>query len=402
MRTHNGVMQVSKKTNQHSGDYVDYEIKVLKGAEAIRRRPAMYIGDLGSRGLHFVLDHLLLQGVEEFQLNQSSRVEVFINRDGSLLYHIDGPGIDVRPLREIDEQFATWGKDQSLFEVQLTDYLVSRDFWLNRQKGLHSPLTLPICAALSEWLVAANYRDGSVWTMSFRRGEMMSPLKRCDSTNRTGLALTFKPDATIFGDVAIDSEFLRRRMFELSCLAPGMEFSIRDDRTGACETFQHPRGLETFVADLNQESDALFPEVFTHEGEFEGAKIAIAFQPTMDFESHVYSFVNGEACHEGTHIKGFRVGLKQGLHRYAMSHGLVVHSPPTIEHYYEGMTAVVSLWLEDPMYEGPTRMKLGNIEMATTVSQVVQEAINIWATQRPDCIQQMVEKAVTSAERNLN
>ncbi|MCA9069076.1 MAG: hypothetical protein KDA84_09145, partial [Planctomycetaceae bacterium] len=102
-----------------------------------------------------------------------------------------------------------------------------------------------------------------------------------------------------------------------------------------------------------------------------------------------------------THIKGFRVGLKHGLHRYATSHGLVVHSAPTIEHYYEGMTAVISLWLEDPMYEGPTRMKLGNIEMATTVSGVVQEAITKWAEQRPDCVQQMIEKAVMNAEQDL-
>ena len=142
----------------------------------------------------------------------------------------------------------------------------------------------------------------------------------------------------------------------------------------------------------------MFPEVFTQQMDYEDAKIEVAMQPTSGFESRVYSFVNSEACNEGTHIKGFRAGLKRGLDRYGRSHGLFLRAVPTIEHYYQGMTAVISVWLADPMYEGPTRFRLGNVEMAHAVAEVVCQGIEKWSVQRPECIHQMIDKAIGAAE----
>jgi DNA gyrase subunit B len=255
--------------------------------------------------------------------------------------------------------------------------------------------------ALSEWFNTEVYQEGQIHRATFERGVATSSLTHVGGTTQTGTKLHFKPDGEIFPEVAFDYELIRKRMQELSFLVPGVALCLRDDRNSQEERFYHPDGLAAFARHLNQDADVLFAEPFTHQQEFEGARIAVAFQPTNGFETHVSSFVNSHACTEGTHILGFRAGLKQALAAYGKSHGLFLDRFPTIENYYEGMTAVISVWLEDPMYEGPTRFKLSNVEMARAVAGVVREGIESWAKQRPQDIHQMIEKAIAAAERNV-
>jgi len=234
--------------------------------------------------------------------------------------------------------------------------------------------------------------------MSVERGKLRYPLTDLCKSTRTGTTIHFKPDPEIFGEHTFDYQYIHDRFQELSGLFPGVKLNLADERTGKEAEFHCPNGLADYVRFLNRDRDPLFPDVFQHQQEWDGAHIGVALQSTTGFEPIVRSFVNAGQCHEGTHIKGFRTGLKRGLHRYAVSHGLILETAPTIEHYMEGITAAISVWLEDPYYEGPTRFKLVNVEMAQAVAEVVQSGIEAWSEQCPECIQQMIDKAAMSAE----
>lgn len=384
---------MSTQSKENPNDYVHSEIKALEAVEGIRSRPAMYIGDTRQHGLHHLLLECLDNSIEEFLAGTCTRIECTIFKDGSVSIDDDGPGI---PLTAIPEQ-----RGQSFLEGVLTQLHFSSYGRVKRPKvspGRFWCVGLVAVNALSEWLTAEVYREGDAWSLSCVRGGVKDPLTRRGATIRTGTRLHFKPDAEIFKEAAFDCDRIHQRMLELSFLVPGVRLILRDDRIGSEEMFYHPEGLAAFVKHQNQYADALFSEVFTHEKEYEGAKIAVAFQPTCGFESRVSSFVNSEPCSEGTHIKGFRAGLKQGLERYGKQHGMFHSAVPTIEHYYEGISAVISVWLEDPYYEGPTRFKLSNIGIATTMAEVVREGIETWAKERPDCMHQWIEKAVAAAE----
>jgi DNA gyrase subunit B len=379
--------------------YTVEDLNTIKAIEAIRFRPAMYIGDMGQHGLHHLLFECLDNSIEEFLTGTCTSIECTIFKDGSISVDDDGPGIPLTPIPEEN--------GQSFLEVVLTRIHFPSFDRVGRRKamlGRFHNVGLVAVNALSEWLTAKVDAGGHAWSVSCVRGEVKDPLSRRGATNRRGTRIQFKPDAAIFNDAAFDYDRIHRRLLELSFLVSGVRLVLKDHRIGSDETFYYPEGLAAFVKHQNQEADALFSEVFTYEREYDGAKVAVAFQPVHAFESRVSSFVNTEPCNEGTHIKGFRAGLKQGLDRYGKEHGMFLTATPTIEHYYEGVSAVVSVWLDDPYFEGPTRFRLSNVEMATTVAEVVREGVETWAVERPDCIHQWIEKAVAAAEmdRNVN
>lgn len=401
-------MQLSKKTKKLLGEYVDpYEIKAVRETEGIRFRPAMYLGSNDSWALHSLVGSLVFNGLGEYLVGIASSVELRLLRDGSLVYQTDGGGFSLKPCWEENPK--------TLFESEFTDLHAGcyRSSWWSKEKddlgfrsaGLHVVYEFVIANALSEWLTATNYQDGFSWTLGFQKGELTSPLKRGRRTDETGLSVRFKPDPEIFTDVNFDYEWIRNRMLELSCLVPGITMRLRDDRMGSDETFYHPEGLVSFVQNRNGDSGLLFPEVVTHTAEIAdrpgNLRIEFALQPTTGFDSHLHHFVNGEPCNEGTHVEGFQEGLLQGLNEYGIQHGLFWREAPSLPHYLEGLTAVLAVWTEYPQFQGLKKTKFLNPDVQEAVANTVGNGITKWAEQRPDCVQQMIEKAAMSAERDF-
>ncbi len=386
-----GASHLAKKSIPVPPHYLADDIKALRGIEGIRTRPAMYIGDTGSHGLHHVFQSLIHDELGEFLSGNLSSIDVHIQSDGRVLLYNDSPGL------ALDAE-SSWSS-LTTFEANFLHRDLRSPWYSKANVGFGMLIRASIIAnALSERLIAANYRDGYVWTLKYKNGQLTSPLKRGRRTDRTGLVVFYKFDADIFTDRTFDHQRIRQWFEELACLVPGVTLRLRDARIKTDETFYSPEGIASLVKLLNQQQDVLFPEVFMHQATFDGARLEVAFQPTTGFESNIKSYVNAEPCNEGTHIIGFRAGLMRGLENYAREHGLVSQTLPGINHYYEGMTAVVSLWLDDPMYEGPTRFKLHNREVVNSVAQVVQEGLTAWAKERPDCLHQLIEKAVLAAE----
>jgi DNA gyrase subunit B len=343
--------------------------------------------------LHRLLFECIDNSINEAIRGKCTAIECMIHKDGSVFIADDGPGISLKLIPDRG--------GQSFLESVLTQLHVPRNSdrgGYKSQSGHLRGVGLVAVNALSASLRVEVRRDGQVWEMICSQGEVRIPLGCRGTTNQTGTNIDFKPDAEIFTGAEFDHERIRQRLLDLSFLVPGVRLILWDLRKPTAELFYHPEGLSAFVKHQNQHADALFPEVFTHEKEYEGARIAVAFQPTCGFEPKVSSFVNSEPCGEGTHIKGFRAGLWRGLECYGKQHGMFLSATPKIEHYYEGLSAVISVWLEDPYFEGPTRFKLGNVAMAATVAEVVREGIETWAKERPAYIHQWIEKAVAAAE----
>src|SRR5881394_937070 len=351
------------------------QIQVLKGLEAVRKRPGMYIGSTSSRGLHHLVYEVVDNSIDEALAGHATRVDVTIHADDSITVVDDGRGIpvDIHPTEKIPG-----------VELAMTVLHAGGKFDKNSYKvsgGLHG-VGVSVVNALSEQLKVWVRRGGKEYYMDFERGNTVTKLKtlpKADAKAR-GTTVWFKPDPKIFTELSFDYDLLANRLRELSYLNKGVTITIKDERVGKekTEVFHAKGGLKEMVQFLNDKKKVLHQEIVYIDTEREGIEIELAFQYNDGYNENVFSFVNNINTHEGgTHLTGLKAALTRTINNYAAKSGALKKSDFTLsgDDVREGLTAVLSVKVREPQFEGQTKTKLGNSEVEGAVKGVVNEQL---------------------------
>jgi DNA gyrase subunit B len=371
------------------------DIRVLEGIEGIRKRPAMYIGDTTARGLHHLVYEVVDNSIDEAVNAFASVIIVRINADGSVTVTDDGRGIPVGAMPEMG--------NRSALEVVLTEIHAGGKFdrssgYKTGTGGLHG-IGITAVNALSEWLEVEVRREGHVWTMDFARGVMVNALKQLGKSERTGTKITFKPDSQIFPDGRFSYDVLHKRLQELAFLTPGARILISDERTGQADEFQYHDGIVEFVKHLNRTETPLSADVIRIEGRIEETEVRVALQYNDGYSENVRAFANNIGNLEGgTHLSGFRSALTRSINNYGKRANLFKDFAPQGDDFREGLTAVISVRLPDPQFEGQTKTKLGNSEVEGIVTSVVNDGLNKFFEENPSAAKLIAAKGLRAAE----
>ncbi len=385
------------------GEYSAESITVLEGLEAVRVRPAMYIGDTDVRGLHHLIWEVVDNSVDEALAGHASHVRVVLCEGGSIRVEDDGRGIPVGIHPE---------EGVSAVELVLTKLHAGGKFDDESYKvsgGLHG-VGVSCVNALSEWLEVDVHKDGEIHSMHFDRGVKRSSLEVTGKTEMTGTVICFKADAEIFTTTTADWEIVVKRLRETAYLmgTRGLRIELQDERTGKEEVFEYPDGLRTFVSHINQNKNPLHGDVIHFSktvpstddpnAEYE---VELALQYTDAYQETVYTFVNNINTHGGgTHMAGLRAGLTRSLNTYAKKEKLIKENgqAPSGDDFREGLTAILSLKVPDPQFEGQTKDKLGNREAQGLVESVVAEQLGIYLEENAAVAKTVIRKAISAKE----
>ncbi|MFM7015612.1 MAG: DNA topoisomerase (ATP-hydrolyzing) subunit B [Bacteroidota bacterium] len=390
------LLEQEQKQNEYSAD----SIQVLEGLEAVRKRPAMYIGDIGVKGLHHLVYEVVDNSIDEALAGHCKNIDVFINTDNSITVKDDGRGIptDIHPKEK-----------KSALEVVMTVLHAGGKFDKDSYKvsgGLHG-VGVSCVNALSTHLMATVHRNGQIWQQEFSIGKPLYAAKVVGETNRTGTEVTFKPDDSIFTTTVYLYDTLASRMRELAFLNKGIRINITDlrelDENNTpvnSEKFYSERGLVEFVEYLDKTREKLMEDPIYMEGEKSGIPVEVALSYNSSFNENVHSYVNNINTHEGgTHLAGFRRALTRTLKNYAEKEGMLAKLKFDIsgDDFREGLTAVISVKVQEPQFEGQTKTKLGNNEVMGAVDQAVAEMLNIYLEEHPREARTIVNKVILAA-----
>jgi DNA gyrase subunit B len=373
--------------------YTAESIKVLKGLEAVRKRPAMYIGSTGTEGLHHLVYEVVDNSVDEALAGYCTEVDVLIHVDNSITVIDNGRGIPVGEHKK---------EKKSAAEVVMTMLHAGGKFDQKSYKvsgGLHG-VGVSVVNALSKRLDLEIKREGGIFTQSYERGNPVTKLKQIGKTKKTGTKVTYWPDEDIFEVVEHNFEILAQRMRELSFLNKGLKITITDERTSKSHEFQHKGGIREFVEYLNQSKQTINPKPIMFEGERENVFVDLAIQYNMSYADTIYSFVNNINTTEGgTHLIGFKAALTRSINTYATAHNLLKDLSENItgDDCREGLTAVLSIKLHDPQFEGQTKTKLGNSEVKGIVESIVNEQLATYLEENPTVAKKIVMKILDAA-----
>ncbi|HEX9205201.1 MAG TPA: DNA topoisomerase (ATP-hydrolyzing) subunit B [Candidatus Deferrimicrobiaceae bacterium] len=379
--------------NGNGSDYTGENIQVLKGLEAVRKRPAMYIGSTDTHGLHHLVYEVVDNSIDEAMAGHCDTISVAIHADNSVTVEDNGRGIPVDVMPEEGRPAA---------EVVLTVLHAGGKFDRETYKvsgGLHG-VGVSVVNALSESLVAEIRRDGAVHQIGFTRGETSSPLKVTGKSRKTGTRITFKPDPEIFTETEYSFDVLSQRLRELSFLNAGLKISILDERNGKSHDFQYKGGIVSFVQHLNRNKTPLHPKPVLIEGEKDGVQIEVALQYNDSYQETVFSFVNNINTHDGgTHLTGFRQALTRAINQYANQGNLLKGFKENLrgDDLSEGLTAVVSVKVPEPQFEGQTKNRLGNSEVKGLVDSLVYEKLMTCFEEHPSVPKKIIEKGLEAA-----
>lgn len=375
--------------------YDESDIRALEGVEGIRTRPAMYIGDTTPRGLHHLVFEVVDNSIDEAVNGYASVIKIQINADGSVSISDDGRGIPVGPLAQKNNRPAV--------EVVLTEIHAGGKFdresgYKTGTGGLHG-VGITAVNALSEWLEVEVRREGHAWTMDFVRGKVNTPLKKLGSSERTGTRITFKPDPQIFPDTKFVYDTLHKRLQELAFLTPGVKIRINDERSGQADEFHYEDGIVEFVKHLNRTENPIYTEIISIAGEQEGAQVVVALQHNDGFSENVRAFANNIYNVEGgTHLSGFRSAMTRSINNYGKRTNLFKDYQPTGDDFREGLTAVITVRVPDPQFEGQTKTKLGNSEVEGIVNSIVGEGLSKFFEENPNVAKTIANKGLRAAE----
>lgn len=383
-----------------AAEYSAESIQVLEGLEAVRKRPAMYIGDIGNKGLHHLVYEVVDNSIDEALAGFCRNIEVTILPDNSISVKDDGRGIPV----DIHQK-----EKRSALEVVMTVLHAGGKFDKDSYKvsgGLHG-VGVSCVNALSSLLKAEVHRDGKVYVQEYERGKPKYDVKETGTTDYRGTIITFKPDETIFLSTVYHYDILAARLRELAFLNKGIRLSIKDlrelDETGNPikeESFFSEHGLREFVAFIDANREKLIPEPIYMETEKTGIPIEIAMQYNTSFAENIHSYVNNINTHEGgTHLSGFRRALTRTLKNYAEKAGMLAKLKFDIDgdDFREGLTAVISVKVAEPQFEGQTKTKLGNNEVMGAVDQAVGDMLNNYLEENPKEAKTIVNKVILAA-----
>jgi len=376
------------------------KIQVLEGLEAVRKRPAMYIGSTGVSGLHHLVYEAVDNSVDEILAGRCTTIEVVIHPDNSVTVLDDGPGIPVEPLPEVKDPKL---RGKSALEVVMTVLHAGGKFDRRAYKvsgGLHG-VGISVVNALSEWMKVEVYRDGKIWTQSYERGKVKSPVAAAGRTDQHGTQVRFKPDPDIFGDHRFSYDILANRLRELAFLNAGARITIIDEREDKKHIFHYDGGISQFVKFLNVNKKTLHPEpIFIHKTR-DDSVVEFALQYNEDYSEQVYSFVNTiNTPQGGTHLAGFRSALTHVINDYIKKYDLLKGKTFAItgDDVREGLTAVLSIKIPHPQFEGQTKAKLGNAEVEGMVKSVAGDALVTFFEENPATAKAIAAKAIGAAE----
>ena len=378
-----------------NGDYQADSIQVLKGLEAVRRRPAMYIGAVSGRGLHHLVYEVVDNSVDEALAGFATRIDVTIHQDNSITVVDNGRGIPV-DIHKTEKKPGV--------EVALTMLHAGGKFDKSTYKvsgGLHG-VGVSVVNALSEKMEVWVDRDGKRHHMAFERGDTKKKLEVIGKAKGTGTTVWFKPDTSIFTEIRFDHATLATRLRELAFLNKGLTITLKDERKGQQkeETFVYKGGLAEFVKYLLGNRKPLHPKPVTFEAERDGVQVEGAIQYDDGYNDNTFSFVNNINTHEGgTHLTGFRAALTRTINEWAKKDGLLKKEEFTLtgDDVREGLTAVLHIKVKDPQFEGQTKTKLGNSEVEGIVKSVVNDALGEFFDKNPSVARAIIAKAVSAA-----
>jgi DNA gyrase subunit B len=371
-------------------DYGADAIQVLKGLEGVRKRPAMYIGDTGINGLHELIKEIVNNSVDEAMAGRCDRIDVIIKKDGSIWIKDDGHGIptDFHP-----------GEKKSGVEVVMSMLHAGGKFDHKAYQvsgGLHG-VGASVVNALSEWCSVEVWQKGKVFKQCFERGITKSELEVIGETNETGTITWFKPDHEIFDNVNFDYEFTSHRLRELAFLTKGLAIHITDERTDQSDVFHYEGGVEEFVRFINHGRPVLHNDPIYLQGMKEGVAVEISMQYNDGYQETIFTYANNIRTGEGgTHLSGFRTALTRTINAYANRNSLLknVKFKVSGEDTREGLTAIVSVKVSEPQFEGQTKGKLGNSEVQGIVDSFTSEALAQYMEENPDVAKRIIDKIV--------
>ena len=385
---------MSEEIQQNNQEYGADQIQILEGLEAVRKRPGMYIGSTSSRGLHHLVYEIVDNAVDEALAGYCKNIEITIEEDNSITVVDDGRGIPVGTNHKA-------GK--SALEVVFTVLHAGGKFGGGGYKvsgGLHG-VGASVVNALSTWLTVEVYKDGKIYGQSYKRGKADDTVKvigECDE-NLHGTKVHFLPDAEIFEETVYDYDTLKQRLRETAFLTKGLKITIKDVRENSHHNhvFHYEGGIKEFVEYLNRGKEALYDEVIYCEGKQNGVYVEVALQHNDSFNDSTFSFVNNVITPEGgTHLAGFRNALTKTFNSYAREKKILKDSDPALtgDDIREGLTAIISIKIEEPQFEGQTKQKLGNSEARGAVDSVVSEKLTYFLEQNPDVAKNICEKSL--------
>ncbi len=377
-------------------EYGADQIQILEGLEAVRKRPGMYIGSTSSRGLHHLVYEIVDNSVDEALAGACKNIVVTLNKDNSVTVEDDGRGIPVG----INHKAGL-----PAVEVVFTVLHAGGKFGGGGYKvsgGLHG-VGASVVNALSKWLEVVICRDGKMYMQRYEKGKTMYPLKEigtCDE-NKTGTKVTFLADDTIMEESVYDFDILKTRLRETAFLTKGLKITLKDERTEPAveKIFHYEGGIKEFVQYLNRSTNPLYEDVIYCEGELNGVLVEVAIQHNDSYTENTYGFVNNINTPEGgMHIVGFRNAITKTFNEYGRKNKLLKDSEPNLsgEDIREGLTAIISVKIEEPQFEGQTKQKLGNSEARTAVDSILSNKLEIYLEQNPSVAKIIIEKSVLS------
>ncbi len=382
------------------GSYTADNIQVLEGLDPVRKRPGMYIGSTDERGLHHLIVEVVDNAVDEALAGYCDTCTVEIAKDGSVSVTDNGRGIPVDKKKIVKN-----GKtvEVSAVEVVMTHLHAGGKFGgggYNVSGGLHG-VGVTVVNALSEWLDVEVCRDGKIYRQRFNRGVPMKDLAVIGKTDKTGTKVSFMPDADIFETVDFNYDTVRTRLREVAYLNKGFTVNLIDNRPGRekNETFRYDNGILDFVECLNRNKETLFPQALYIEKRFTDNEVEIAMQYNDGYNENIYAYANNINTEEGgTHLDGFRNTLTKVLNDYAHKNGMMKDEDKLSgEDVREGLTAIISVKLKNPQFEGQTKTKLGNSEMRSVVSRVLSDGLGTYLEENPQQAKELVLKTITAA-----
>ncbi|MEA5091455.1 DNA gyrase subunit B [bioreactor metagenome] len=374
------------------GDYGAAQIQVLEGLEAVRKRPSMYIGSISARGLHHLVSEVVDNSIDEALAGYCDHIKVIIHNDNSITVSDNGRGIPV--------EMHKVGKPA--IEVVMTILHAGGKFGDGGYKvsgGLHG-VGVSCVNALSKKMDVEVRKDGKVYGIEFAKGKTTKPLFDKGTTKETGTTVTFWPDDSIFTDTVYSYETLRLRIRELAFLNKGIKIELLDERTGDTETFHYEGGIASFVEYLNKSKDPIHDKPIYIEGEKDTNIVEVALQYTDSYTENIYTFVNNINTEEGgTHLSGLKQALTRTINDYARKNNILKEAEENLsgDDVREGLTAVISLKVRDPQFEGQTKTKLGNSELRGIVDGLVSDGLGEYFEENPAVAKKVVEKSIISA-----
>ena len=382
---------MARKTD--NGSYSSSSIQVLEGLEPVRKRPGMYIGSTDEHGLHHLITEIVDNSVDEALAGYCDKILVEITRDGAVAVTDNGRGIPVElhPKEKVSTVEVVLTKLHAGGKVGGGGYKVSG--------GLHG-VGLSCVNALSEWLDVEVYKNGKIYRQRYNRGVPMKPLAEAGKTDKTGTKITFFPDNEIFETIDFTYDTVRNRLREVAYLNKGLEIELVDNRKGreARDTFRFDGGIKDFVEYLNRNKNTMFTEVIYGEKSFKDSEVEYAIQYNEGYTELIYSYANNINTEEGgTHLVGFRNALTKVINDYAHKQNLIKDDEKLAgEDVREGITAVISVKLTDPQFEGQTKTKLGNSSMRVQVEKAVTDAFGTYLEENPKEAKELVIKTITA------